>query len=73
MRLQRIDLNKILLEKPFCAFGSCTDLPGGEDKERCSPTLEFRSIVIVRLAGHVGHGEVYCCAVGDGHCRGHRR
>lgn len=29
-------------------------------------------VVIVGLAGHVGHGEVYHRAVGDGHCRGHR-
>lgn len=29
-------------------------------------------VVIVGLAGHVGHGEVYCRTVGDGHCRGHR-
>lgn len=29
-------------------------------------------VVIVGLAGHVGHGEVYRCTVGDGHCRGHR-
>lgn len=28
-------------------------------------------VVIVGLAGHVGHGEVYS-TVGDGHCRGHR-
>lgn len=29
-------------------------------------------VMIVRLAGHVCHGEVYRCTVGDGHCRGHR-
>lgn len=29
-------------------------------------------VVIVGLAGHVCHGEVYRCTVGDGHCRGHR-
>lgn len=29
-------------------------------------------VVIVGLAGHVGHGEVHRRAVGDGHCRGHR-
>ncbi len=28
-------------------------------------------VVIVGLAGHVGHGEVYHCTVGDGHCGGH--
>lgn len=29
-------------------------------------------VMIVGLAGHVGHGEVYRSTVGDGHCRGHR-
>lgn len=29
-------------------------------------------VVVVGLAGHVSHGEVYCCTVGDGHCRGQR-
>lgn len=29
-------------------------------------------VMIVRLAGHVRHGEVYCCTVGNGHCKGHR-
>lgn len=29
-------------------------------------------VVIVRLAGHICHGEVYRRTVGDGHCRGHR-
>jgi len=28
-------------------------------------------VMIVGLAGHVGHGEVYRSTVGDGHCRGH--
>lgn len=25
-------------------------------------------VVVIWLTGHVGHGEVYRCAVGDGHC-----
>lgn len=29
-------------------------------------------VMIVGLAGHVRHGEVYCCTVGNGHCKGHR-
>lgn len=30
-------------------------------------------VMVVGLAGHVSHGEVYCCTVGDGRCRGHRQ
>lgn len=29
-------------------------------------------VMVVVLAGHVRHGERYRCAVGDGHCEGHR-
>ena len=29
--------------------------------------------MIVGLAGHVSHGEGYRCAVGNGHCRGHKK
>lgn len=29
-------------------------------------------VMIVGLAGHVRHGEVYRCTVGNGHCKGHR-
>lgn len=30
-------------------------------------------VMVVGLARHVGHGEGYRCAVGDGHCRGHEK
>lgn len=30
-------------------------------------------VLVVGLAGHVGHGEVHHSTVGDGHCRGKQR
>lgn len=44
--------------------------PAGRGGEGAMHPHAGVQVVVVGLAGHVGHGEVYCGAVGDGHCGG---